>query len=93
MVPYRWGQLTSTLLKAFLPNHQFKTYKVKSIHFQDIFTICMLDCRGKKDIGDAFIKYIDRFAFFKDHDLQGLMHSSSEEELQDMKKFIADSLP
>ena len=25
--------------------------------------------------------------------LQGLMHSSSEEELQDMKKFIADSLP
>jgi len=50
VVPYRWGQLTSTLLKAFLPNHQFKTYK-------------------------------------------GLMHSSSEEELQDMKKFISDSLP
>ena len=26
-------------------------------------------------------------------DPQGLMHSSSEEELQDMKKFISDSLP
>lgn len=27
VVPYRWGQLTSTTLKAFLVNHEFKTYK------------------------------------------------------------------
>lgn len=27
MVPYRWGQLTSTTLKGFLSNHEFKTYK------------------------------------------------------------------
>jgi len=50
VVPYRWGQLTSTLLKGLLPGHQFKTYK-------------------------------------------GLMHSSNEEELQDVKKFIAETLP
>jgi len=50
VVPYRWGQLTSTILKGLLPGHQFKTYK-------------------------------------------GLMHSSNEEELQDVKKFIADCLP
>ena len=39
VVPYRWGQLTSTLLKAFLPNHQFKTYKVYSKYIQDIFKV------------------------------------------------------
>jgi len=50
VVPYKWGQLTSTLLKSMLPNHQFKTYK-------------------------------------------GMMHSSSEEEMQDVKKFIASCLP
>lgn len=27
VVPYRWGQLTSTTLKAFMGNHEFKTYK------------------------------------------------------------------
>jgi lysophospholipase-2 len=27
VVPYRWGQLTSTTLKAFMSNHEFKTYK------------------------------------------------------------------
>lgn len=27
VVPYRWGQLTSTALKGFLKNHEFKTYK------------------------------------------------------------------
>jgi len=50
VVPYRWGQLTSTLLKTMLTNHEFKTYK-------------------------------------------GMMHSSCEEELQDIKKFIAECLP
>jgi len=50
VVPYRWGQLTSTLLKGMLPKHQFKTYK-------------------------------------------GMMHSTCEDEMQDVKKFIATSLP
>lgn len=27
VVPYRWGQLTSTTLKGFLTDHEFKTYK------------------------------------------------------------------
>ena len=27
VVPYRWGQLTSTTLKGFMGNHEFKTYK------------------------------------------------------------------
>ena len=27
VVPYRWGQLTSTTLKGFMANHEFKTYK------------------------------------------------------------------
>jgi len=27
VVPYRWGQLTSTTLKAFMGNHEFKTFK------------------------------------------------------------------
>lgn len=50
IVPYKWGQLTSTLLKSMLPNHQFKTYK-------------------------------------------GMMHSSCEEEMQDVKRFVATCLP
>jgi lysophospholipase-2 len=27
VVPYRWGQLTSTALKTFCKSHEFKTYK------------------------------------------------------------------
>lgn len=27
VVPYRWGQLTSTTVKTFVKNHEFKTYK------------------------------------------------------------------
>ena len=27
VVPYKWGQLTSTLLKTYLKAHEFKTYK------------------------------------------------------------------
>ena len=27
VVPYRWGQLTSTTLKSFMGNHEMKTYK------------------------------------------------------------------
>jgi lysophospholipase-2 len=27
VVPYLWGQLTSTVLKGFLKSHEFKTYK------------------------------------------------------------------
>jgi len=50
VVPYKWGQLTSQILRDILPNHEFKTYK-------------------------------------------GMMHSSSEEELQDFKQFIAKCLP
>lgn len=45
MVPYKWGQMTSTLLKQFMTQTEFKTYR-------------------------------------------GLMHTSSEEEIHDMKKFI-----
>jgi len=50
VVPYKWGQLTSQILREILPKHEFKTYK-------------------------------------------GMMHSSSDEELQDLKKFIAQCLP
>jgi len=50
VVPYRWGQLTSTLLKTMLENHQFKTYK-------------------------------------------SMMHTSCEEEMQDVKKFVSTCLP
>jgi len=28
VVPYKWGQLTSQILRDILPNHEFKTYKV-----------------------------------------------------------------
>lgn len=45
VVPYKWGQLTSTVVKNFLKAHEFKTYK-------------------------------------------GLGHSSSPEELEDIRKFI-----
>jgi len=27
VVPYRWGQMTSTAMKGFVKNHEFKTYK------------------------------------------------------------------
>jgi len=50
VVPYKWGQLTSQLLREILPNHEFKSYK-------------------------------------------GMMHSSSEEEMRDVKQFIAKCLP
>jgi len=50
IVPYRWGQLSSSLLKQLMNNHNFKSYK-------------------------------------------GLMHSSCEPEMQDVKEFIASSLP
>lgn len=43
VVPYRWGQLTSTALKAFMKNHEFKTYKglahsSSPIELQDVKT-------------------------------------------------------
>jgi len=50
VVPFKWGQLTSQLLRDILPNHEFKSYK-------------------------------------------GMMHSSSEEEMRDVKQFIAKCLP
>jgi len=50
VVPFKWGQLTSQLLRDILPNHEFKSYK-------------------------------------------GMMHSSSEEEMKDVKQFIAKCLP
>ena len=28
VVPYKWGQMTSQLLREILPKHEFKTYKV-----------------------------------------------------------------
>ena len=27
VVPYRWGQMTSTAVKGYMKNHEFKTYK------------------------------------------------------------------
>ena len=30
MVPYKWGQLTSQILREVLPKHEFKTYKVSA---------------------------------------------------------------
>lgn len=50
VVPYKWGQLTSQILREILPNHEFKTYK-------------------------------------------GMMHSSSDEEMKDVKQFISKCLP
>lgn len=50
VIPYRWGQLSASLLKQLMSNHNFKTYK-------------------------------------------GMMHSSSEAEMQDLKEFIATCLP
>jgi len=50
IVPYRWGQMSASLLKQLVSSHNFKTYK-------------------------------------------GMMHSSNEAELQDMKEFVASSLP
>ncbi|KAL1517343.1 hypothetical protein ABEB36_001118 [Hypothenemus hampei] len=50
VVPYKWGQMTSSALKTLLKNHEFKSYK-------------------------------------------GLMHSSSDEEMSDIKGFIRKQLP
>ncbi|XP_018336018.1 acyl-protein thioesterase 1 [Agrilus planipennis] len=50
VVPYKWGQMTASLLKTLLKSPEFKTYK-------------------------------------------GLMHTSSDEELQDMKVFVSKHLP
>lgn len=49
VVPYKWGQMTASYLKAFLKEPQFKTYG-------------------------------------------GLMHTSSDEELRDIKKFFVEHL-
>lgn len=45
IVPYKWGQMTATLLKQFMSQTEFKTYR-------------------------------------------GMMHTSSEEEMRDVKKFL-----
>ena len=68
VVPYKWGQLTSQILREILPKHEFKTYKVSALSWY--FSHC----------SDELL-------------LQGMMHSSSDEELQDLKKFIAQCLP
>ena len=31
VVPYKWGQMTSQLLREILPKHEFKTYKVSLV--------------------------------------------------------------
>lgn len=48
--PYKWGQMTSSYLKAFLKGSEFRTYR-------------------------------------------GLAHSSSDEELRDLKAFVEKRLP
>ena len=68
MVPYKWGQLTSQILREVLPKHEFKTYKVSA----ELVLIVLI-----------IIELL----------LQGMMHSSSDEELQDLKKFIGQCLP
>ncbi|KAJ8924544.1 hypothetical protein NQ315_000692 [Exocentrus adspersus] len=50
VVPYKWGQMTASVLKSMLKNVEFKTYR-------------------------------------------GLMHTSSDEELRDIKQFIDKYLP
>lgn len=50
IVPYKWGQMTASLLKQFLKHFEFKTYR-------------------------------------------GMMHSSSDEEILDLKVFIDKALP
>lgn len=50
VVQYKWGAMTSELLKTFLQHHEFKTYA-------------------------------------------GMMHNSSEEEMQDVKSFILQNAP
>jgi len=49
VVPYKWGHLTSQILRDILPKHEFKTYK-------------------------------------------GLVHSSNDDELQDVKQFIEKNI-
>jgi len=50
VVPYRWGQLTSTALKKFVPDHKFSSYS-------------------------------------------GLAHSSSPQEMNDLKEFLCKLVP
>jgi len=50
IVPYKWGQMTTSLLKTLLKSPEFKSYR-------------------------------------------GLMHTSSDEELQDVKEFVNKTLP
>ncbi|XP_075224539.1 acyl-protein thioesterase 1 [Lycorma delicatula] len=50
IVPYKWGQMTASLLKSFLKQVEFKTYR-------------------------------------------GMMHSSNQDEMDDVKKFIAKAVP
>lgn len=50
IVPYKWGQLTASILKSIVKNTEFRTYR-------------------------------------------GLMHSSSDEEMKDLKAFIEKILP
>ena len=66
MVPYKWGQLTSQILRDILPKHEFKTYKVRLSFYLSNLTVMLW---------------------------QGMMHSSSDEELRDLKQFIAKCLP
>ena len=68
VVPYKWGQLTSQILREVLPKHEFKTYKVSP----ELVLIVLI-----------IIELL----------LQGMMHSSSDEELQVLKKFIGQCLP
>ena len=42
VVPYKWGQLTSQLLREILPNHEFKSYKV--LHFMTNIHVFMTKC-------------------------------------------------
>ena len=37
VVPFKWGQLTSQLLRDILPNHEFKSYKVIFIYLLFFF--------------------------------------------------------
>ena len=82
VVPYRWGQMTAQLLKTLLPNHQFKTYKVRlaaeMILENYSNNAIMLDCF-------LWIALTTK--------MQGLMHSSNEEEMKDLKQFIETALP
>lgn len=49
MVPYRWGQLTSTTLKGFITHHEFKTYKGLGHHSNE---------QEMKDVEDLLTKLL-----------------------------------